>query len=116
MPESTPEKLTIKLCGDWSMTGVTHQLLPLTEHLATLSRALPQQSGAEVTQTVIDLAEVALFDACGCQLLTVLLRHLKLLGFTPVLANIPDELHGSIALLGFGHEFETILDVARGHA
>lgn len=116
MAEHAPEKLTIKLDGDWSMTGVTQQLLPLTEHLAALSSMLPQQPGTVEAQPVIDLADVAQFDACGCQLLTILLRHLRLLGFTPVLANIPDELSGSIELLGFSHEFETILDVAKGHA
>jgi len=109
--ENAPEKLTIKLDGDWSMTGVTQQLLPLTEHLANLSCVTPHQA-----QPVIDLADVALFDACGCQLLTILLRHLRLLGFTPVLTNIPDEHRGSIELLGFGHEFETMLDAPRGHA
>lgn len=111
MAENAPEKLTIKLDGDWSMTGVTQQLLPLTEHLAALSGVHPHQA-----QPVIDLAAVALFDACGCQLLTILLRHLKLLGFTPVLANIPEEFRCNIELLGFGHEFESLLDVARGHA
>ncbi|ABB31321.1 hypothetical protein GeomeDRAFT_2357 [Geobacter metallireducens RCH3] len=111
MPENAPGTLTIRLTGDWSMTGVTQQLLPLTEHLAALSGVHPQQ-----VQPVIDMAEVALFDACGCQLLTILLRHLRLLGFSPVLANIPAELRGSIELLGFGHEFETMLDVTRGHA
>lgn len=111
MPEAPSEMLTIKLAGDWSMTGVTQQLLPLTEHLATLAGVLPQR-----TKPVIDLADVALFDACGCQLLTILLRHLKLLGFAPVLTNIPDEFHDSIAILGFGHEFETMLDAVKGHA
>lgn len=111
MAEHAPETLTIKLDGDWSMTGVTQQLLPLTEHLAALSGVPPKQ-----TQPVIDLAGVVLFDACGCQLLTILLRHLRLLGFTPVLANIPEEFRCSIELLGFGHEFETLLDAPRGHA
>ncbi|CAG0934074.1 lipid asymmetry maintenance protein MlaB [Geobacter sp.] len=116
MPENAPEKQTIKLTGDWSMTGVTQQLLPLTEHLAALSRALPQESDTVEAQPVIDLADVALFDACGCQLLTIVIRHLRLLGFTPVLTNIPDEFRGSIELLGFGHEFETMRDVSKGHA
>lgn len=111
MAEHAPEKLTIKLDGDWSLTGVTRQLLPLTEHLAALSAMPPHQA-----QPVIDLADVALFDACGCQLLTILLRHLRLLGFAPVLANIPDELRGSIDLLGFSHEFETMQDASKGHA
>ncbi|GLI36953.1 hypothetical protein KI811_15050 [Geobacter hydrogenophilus] len=111
MPENASANLTIRLNGDWSMTGVTQQLLPLTEHLAALSGVHPQQA-----QPVIDLTEVALFDACGCQLLTILLRHLRLLGFAPVLTNIPAELRGSIELLGFGHEFETMLDIAKGHA
>ena len=111
MAEHAPETLTIKLDGDWSMTGITQQLLPLTEHLAALSGVLPQQA-----QPVIDLADVALFDACGCQLLTILLRHLRLLGFAPVLANIPDALRHNIELLGFVHEFETLLDAPRGHA
>lgn len=111
MPENAPETLTIKLDGDWSMTGVTQQLLPLTEHLAALSSVPPQQ-----TRPVIDLAAVVLFDACGCQLLTILLRHLKLLGFAPILANIPEQFRHSIELLGFGHEFDTLLDTAKGHA
>lgn len=111
MAEHAPEKLTIKLDGDWSMTGVTQQLLPLTEHLAALSDIPPHQ-----TQPVLDLSGVALIDACGCQLLTILLRHLRLLGFSPVLTNIPEEFRLNIELLGFGQEFETMLDVAKGHA
>lgn len=116
MAENSPEKLTIKLDGDWSMTGVTQQLLPLTEHLAALSGVLPQRLGMVDAQPVIDLADVAIFDASGCQLLTILLRHLRLLGFAPVLTNIPDELLDSIEILGFRHEFETMLDAAKGHA
>ena len=111
MAENSPEQLTIKLNGDWSMTGITQQLPPLTEHLATLSGMPPQQA-----QPVVDLEDVALLDASGCQLLTILLRHLKLLGFSPLLTNVPGHFRDSIELLGFGHEFETILDVTKGHA
>lgn len=111
MPENAPATVTIKLTGDWSMTGVTQQLVTLTEHLATLSREQPQQN-----RQVIDLAEVSQFDACGCQLLTILCRHLKLLGFAPVLNNITDELRSHIKLLGFDHEFGTMADIAMERA
>lgn len=111
MAEKAPEELTLKLTGDWSMTGVTQQLVPLTEHLAALSKADPQR-----IQPIVDLADIALLDACGCQLLAILLRHLKILGFAPTMNSIPDELRDHIEHLGFGHEFAAAIDAAKGYA
>lgn len=111
MAKNAPQKLTIRLTGDWSITGVTQQLLPLTEYLASLSKTDPQQ-----TRPVVDLAEVAMFDACGCQLLAILFRHLKLLGFAPAMDCIPNELRDHIEHLGFGHEFAAAMDSVKGYA
>lgn len=101
------------------MTGVTAQLPTLTEHIVQLSNGCPEspeEANAGSSRPVVDLGEVDTFDVCGLQLLTVFLRHLKLLGFSPMLANTPEEFAESIRSLGFAEEFETVMEIAKGHA
>lgn len=112
-------QVRIKLIGDWSITGVTNQLKSLTEHLAKLPSASAAATDAKCavkSPSEIDMGEIDAFDACGCQLLTVFLRHLRLLGYTPQLVNTPAELADHIITLGFAHEFDNIMDAAKGHA
>lgn len=116
MSAATTATIAITLDGDWSMTGVAAQLQPLAEHLALLA---PHASGGRPGpsgQPLISLARIDAIDACGLQLLTVFLRHLRQLGFTPALTDISRDVRLTVQTLGFGHELEAIIPCEQGQA
>lgn len=119
MSAATTATIAITLDGDWSMTGVAAQLQPLAEHLALLAPHAPgrhQGPAASGTQPLISLARIDAIDACGLQLLTVFLRHLRQLGFTPALTDISRDVRLTVQTLGFGHELEAIIPCEQGQA
>ncbi|WP_041245404.1 STAS domain-containing protein [Geotalea uraniireducens] len=120
MSESATERMSIKLCGNWSITGVTDQLKFLKIQLQSLSfsnaadtraSSCPMENDPE-----IDMKDVDQIDLSGCQLLAIWLRHVKLLGLSPVLINVPEEFRQNIHFLGFGSEYDCILDDAKVHS
>lgn len=101
MTEKANENIPIKLCGDWSITGVSKQLSTLTAHLETL---LTGRAADPLPQ--ICVREVEAIDASGYQLLAVFLRHVRGHGLSPVLVNTPDHLRTALETLGFATEFD----------
>lgn len=116
MSAATTATIAITLDGDWSMTGVATQLQPLAEHLAALSHHAPGGRPGPSGQPLISLAGIDAIDACGLQLLTVFIRHLRQLGFAPTLTNVDHDFRLTVQTLGFAHELEQIIHSDQGHA
>jgi|GEM_PF-983230 len=120
MSESATERMSIKLCGNWSITGVTDQLQFLKVQLQSLSFSnavdTPASSCPMENDPEIDMEDVDQIDLSGCQLLAIWLRHVKLLGLSPVLINVSEEFKQNIHFLGFGSEFDCIVDDAKGRS
>ena len=93
----------ISLSGDFSIAGVKEQIPLLAQHLASAAtiraNALEQELHHE-----IDLTGIQDLDACGCQLLAALLRHLRDLGIENPVFRISDAHRERIHLLGFEAE------------
>ena len=109
MQESASGKMFIKLCGNWSITGVTDQLRFLKDQLQSMSS--PNAADALTpgeNDPEIDVQDVEQIDLSGYQLLAIWLRHVKMLGFSPVLVNVPETFRQDIRFLGFGAEFDRI--------
>lgn len=88
----------ICLEGDWSTSGIADQYPRLLRELSKIGA--PRPAAPE-----LDLSAVSALDACGCQLLTALLASLRRSGLVPASASIPEELHRTIRLMGFGELF-----------
>lgn len=100
------------LDGDWSMSGVAERFPALAAYFA--GPADPEASSKEhicpaAAQPEIDLAGVTNFDACGCQLLVLLLRNLRQKGISAQLINISDAFRFKIHSLGFDRELNLSL-------
>lgn len=113
----TADKIRIPLVGDWSMSGVTHQIPHLVEQLASLSGSLSSKVGqtyAKGYSPEFVMTGIEELDACGCQLLATFLHNLKRRGAMPLLTDVPDVIKEKILFLGFGLELgahiETLQD------
>lgn len=110
MQESASGKMFIKLCGNWSITGVSEQLRFLKDQLQSMSspNAADAPNPGE-SDPEIDVHDVEQIDLSGYQLLAIWLRHVKMLGFSPVLVNVPETFRQDIRYFGFGAEFDRIV-------
>ncbi len=107
MPIQGDEDVCIHVGGDWSLTGIAAQVSRLVEQLALLgdtSAGREPVPGAARSRVRVELAGVEAIDACGCQLLAVLLNELRQSGRAPVVSAVPARIGEKIHLLGFGHE------------
>jgi ABC-type transporter Mla MlaB component len=101
--------LKMLLDGDWSMSGVADRFPALTGCFATLLDSGVQQKCSAGAVPEIDLAGVSEFDACGCQLLALLIRTLKQNGISAQLINLSDAFRSKIHMLGFDRELNLSL-------
>ncbi len=94
----------IDLAGDWTMSGVAERFPPLSRYFCGLvdSHATGEQPLRPTDPTAeIDLAGVTSLDACGCQLLALLLGNLSRNGIHAQLINLPEACRATIQSLGF---------------
>ena len=94
----------IHLAGDWSMSGVAERFPPLARYFTGVVDA--DTTGDQPLRPVdptaeIDLAGVTNLDACGCQLLALLLGNLNRNGINAQLTNLPEACRATIQSLGF---------------
>lgn len=85
---------TIRLEGDWSTGGISHQYRVLCEYLLQLGNST-------MAAPELDLSGITHLDACGCQLLATFVAGLRRLGFEPTGTVVPEPLLGMIRSLGF---------------
>lgn len=91
-------KLILK--GDFSVAGVNEQMPFLIQHLAVETAAMPMRIDRDLPYPV-DLSEVQVLDACGCQLLAIFLRALRKQGVELFSFALSDYYRKQIHLLGF---------------
>ena len=91
---------TLTLTGDFSIAGVNEQMLFLTQHLAEKIAAISDGIDRNVPYT-LDLSGVQALDACGCQLLAIVLRTLRKQGLEVFSFNVNDNYRKQVYLLGF---------------
>lgn len=102
----------IRLDGDWSMSGVAERFPVMVKYFATTLSSKDsgdQQKCSSEAVSEIDVAEVTDFDACGCQLLALLVRSLRQNGVSAQLINMTDAFRSKIHLLGFDSELNLSL-------
>ncbi|MBC7963260.1 MAG: STAS domain-containing protein [Steroidobacteraceae bacterium] len=107
MISETVETTTIRLDGDWSMSGVAEKFPVLEKclrHLLDSEASGERQKSPSVGIPEIDLAGVTDFDACGCQLLALFVRSLRQNGSSPLLLNMSEAFISRVHSLGFGRE------------
>lgn len=98
---------TIRLEGDWSTGGISHQYRVLCEYLQQLGNSTP-------AAPELDLSGITHLDACGCQLLATFVAGLRRLGFEPAGTIIPEQLFRTISSMGF-HQPLGGLEYGSGH-
>lgn len=97
----------IRLDGDWSMSGVAERFPAMAKYFATLlnsEHSGDRQKYPSDAVSEIDMAGVTGFDACGCQLLALLVRVLRQNGVSARFVNMTDEFRSKIHVLGFDSE------------
>ena len=97
----------IRLDGDWSMGGVAERFPVMAKYFAALLNyedSADRQICPSDAVSEIDVAGINEFDACGCQLLALLVRVLRQHGVSAQLINMTDEFRSKIHLLGFDSE------------
>lgn len=102
----------ICLDGDWSMGGVAERFPVMAKYSAALlssEESGDQQKNPSDAVSEIDVSGVTDFDACGCQLLALLVRNLRQNGVSAQLTNMTDAFRSKIHLLGFDSELNLSL-------
>lgn len=98
MAGKSADACKVKLEGEWGTDQVADLKNLLADHLAGIRRAAG-------TRAELDLSALTALDACCCQLIAVFLDNMRRRGLVPVLTGMPEQLHETIALLGFSEAF-----------
>jgi len=98
----------ICLEGDWSLNGVAQQFQLINQWFEALTAAGEKPAASE-----LDLNEITDLDACGCQLLAIVMRNLRQCEIMPLCSHISESIGTKIRLLGFDHEFGLATDFSR---
>src|SRR5690242_6787535 len=91
------------LNGDFSTDGVKEQFTILVQHITGVVEVMPV--GLDRSPPLkIDLHGVQTLDACGCQLLTLFFRKLKMYGIEICSVQLSADCRKTIHCLGFEDE------------
>ncbi len=103
MTKDQPAAKKLILRGDFSIAGVSEQMPFLLEHLTGETSAMPKGIDLKLPYT-LDLSGVECLDACGCQLLAIVIRALRKQGVEELSSNMNEYCRQQIELLGFAEE------------
>jgi ABC-type transporter Mla MlaB component len=103
MLQQTEEQIQLNLRGDWTIAGIKAQWSEVFFALTRLKTDFKDQ--CLLHGIVVGMGGVTALDACGCQLLMILMHNLRELGVQPCIIHVQEEQQRLMASLGFGFEF-----------